>query len=112
MPQTAEAWRQLVAIYGSKAWKGDPSHAPIAWEVRWILKRPKSHLNASGGLKASAPLFHTATPDTDNLVKSTKDALNGIAWKDDAQVYHEIAWKEWQEPGERTGAEITIREVL
>lgn len=112
MPRSAQAWRELVAIHGRKAWTGEPSHAPIALEVRWILPRPKSHWTASGGLKASAPLFHVQTPDTDNLVKSTKDALNGITWRDDAQVYHEIAWKEWQEPGETPGAEITIREAI
>jgi len=30
--------------------------------------------------------FHTIRPDLDNLVKAVKDSLNGVVWKDDAQV--------------------------
>ncbi|MBR1418687.1 MAG: RusA family crossover junction endodeoxyribonuclease [Synergistaceae bacterium] len=28
-------------------------------------------------------------PDTDNILKIIKDALNGVMWKDDAQVVHD-----------------------
>ena len=28
----------------------------------------------------------TSRPDLDNIIKNVKDALNGVAWKDDAQV--------------------------
>lgn len=30
--------------------------------------------------------YHTSTPDWDNVGKICSDALNGIVWKDDAQV--------------------------
>lgn len=30
--------------------------------------------------------WHTCVPDADNLAKSVKDALRGLAWEDDRQV--------------------------
>lgn len=30
---------------------------------------------------------HTGKPDCDNLIKAILDALNGLAWRDDAQVF-------------------------
>lgn len=30
--------------------------------------------------------YHTGRPDADNLAKAANDALNGIVWRDDAQI--------------------------
>jgi Holliday junction resolvase RusA-like endonuclease len=37
----------------------------------------------------------TKKPDIDNLTKAILDALNGIAWNDDAQVAQITAKKVW-----------------
>ena len=36
-------------------------------------------------------------PDTDNILKIIKDALNGVFWKDDAQVVHDEITKVYAE---------------
>jgi Holliday junction resolvase RusA-like endonuclease len=36
--------------------------------------------------KRQANRWHTAKPDADNIAKLVGDALNGIAWRDDAQI--------------------------
>lgn len=36
---------------------------------------------------------HTKKPDLDNLIKFTKDCLNGVAWHDDSQVVEYGAMK-------------------
>lgn len=45
------------------------------------------------------------TPDYDNIGKIIGDALNGIAWADDKQVYDGRVRKFWSETG---GVEVTI----
>lgn len=39
---------------------------------------------------------HTIKPDLDNLAKAVKDALNGIAWVDDAQIDRMTVRKAWR----------------
>ncbi len=45
-------------------------------------------------------------PDLDNLTKSVLDGLNGVVWKDDRQVIHLDAWKEWVPSGQ--GVQIAL----
>lgn len=51
---------------------------PVKLTVRAIFPRPQIH--------DPAVRSHTVKPDLDNIVKSIKDALNGVAWRDDSQV--------------------------
>lgn len=39
--------------------------------------------------------YHTKRPDLDNLIKSIKDAMNGVWYKDDSQVVSLVAEKRW-----------------
>jgi len=49
--------------------------------------------------------WHTQKPDRDNIEKAIKDALNGIAFLDDAQVANGSCQKIW---GERAEARVTV----
>ena len=46
-------------------------------------------------------IFHTTTPDKDNLEKAMMDALNGILWKDDKQIVSGRTTKQYGEAGIR-----------
>jgi Holliday junction resolvase RusA-like endonuclease len=62
---------------------------PISINLTFVMPRPKAHFGTgrnAGGLKTSAPKYHTKKPDIDNLVKFVFDCLNGIVWVDDAQI--------------------------
>lgn len=61
--------------------------APVRCKLVCTFARPRSHLTSSGALRKGAPVLHVYTPDTDNLAKFVMDALNGVYYKDDAQVY-------------------------
>lgn len=64
-------------------------HGPVAISVTFYLPRLKGHYGTgknAGTVKLSAPTYHTSKPDLDKLLRCVKDALTGIAWKDDAQV--------------------------
>ena len=68
-----------------------PAAAPLSGPLRCVLRftfaRPRSHCTATGALKRSAPRMHVYKPDTDNLAKFVLDALNGVYYKDDSQIY-------------------------
>jgi Holliday junction resolvase RusA-like endonuclease len=85
-----------------------PVAGPVEIWINFVYARPKSHLKADGSLKASAPLHHVQVPDVDNLVKTVKDGLKGIAWKDDCQVVAVHAEKRWAEGGDGSGTVVTI----
>lgn len=56
---------------------------PIALRVTFVMPRPK---NQHWKTKPTPRYGHTKKPDIDNLLKSLKDALTGLAWVDDSQV--------------------------
>lgn len=67
-----------------------PFECPIAIHAEFLMQRPKNHYRTgknSHVLKDTAPIKHTGRPDLDNLVKFVCDALNGIFYRDDAQIY-------------------------
>lgn len=71
--------------------KGYPSDSPIFMKIDFFFKIPKSWTKK----KKEEAKWHTSKPDTDNLVKSIKDALNGVAYKDDSQVCYIQARKQY-----------------
>ena len=75
------------------------------------FKRPKSHYRSNGLLKQSAPAYLIVKKnDLDKLVRSTLDALTGIAFKDDCQVTNLSATKRYCNEDEVVGADILINE--
>ena len=65
----------------------------VSLVLKFYLPRPKSHYGKYGIKEKCLLLYHTSKPDLDNMVKAVKDALKGIVWHDDSQVYHTIATK-------------------
>jgi len=77
---------------------------PVKLTLAFQFRYPKSW---SKKRKAETH-YHASKPDTDNLIKGIKDALNGIAYRDDAQVVHVEAIKYY---GERDLIIIEIEEA-
>lgn len=66
------------------AWgKKTKTHGPLRVVVNAWFRRPKSK---TWKTKPMPAFFHTTKPDADNVLKSVLDALNGVAWVDDASV--------------------------
>ena len=85
-----------------------PLEGPVALRVVFVLPRPKRLIWKR---REMPRVPHTSRPDLDNLVKSTKDALNGLAWRDDSQVVELSAGKCYASGNELPGVEIAIEEV-
>lgn len=68
---------------------------PIQLHVKFMLPRPMRLIWKTRPM----PLVrHITKPDADNLVKALKDALTGIAWRDDCQVC-ELHVEKWYAGG-------------
>lgn len=73
---------------------------PFAVDITLVLDRPASHFRVGGGLSAAgrrAP-FPTRKPDVDNVAKLALDALNKLAWRDDAHAVFVSVEKAWASP--------------
>jgi Holliday junction resolvase RusA-like endonuclease len=113
-PQTADLWkRRIIRVIEERIKIQFPNYpGAICFSATFIFPRPKSHFYARKNertLRASAPVFHTKKPDTDNLLKALKDAISQTkVWKDDSQVclYGGIS-KDWTED-EVGGMEVEI----
>lgn len=67
-------------------------------DVKHRVERPmlKSFSKKKYAAALSRELLPTSRPDFDNYAKMV-DALNGIVWKDDAQICHYEMWKVFSE---------------
>jgi Holliday junction resolvase RusA-like endonuclease len=76
------AFKAAVQMAASQAYSGPPLEGPIGMDLTFIFPRPKSVPKKYG----EGRQWHTVKPDRDNLQKSVQDALNGILYRDDAQI--------------------------
>lgn len=109
-----KSWRQAV-IEAALALEREATRGPVAVEMTFYLKRPKSHYRTGKHahlLRELAPLHPAGMPDLSKLVRSTEDALTAVGlWADDAQVVTCSAVKVWCPRDHAPGAHITVREI-
>lgn len=56
---------------------------------------PKSWSKKKKALAAEQKVPKVTKPDADNIIKAVCDGLNGVAWKDDAQIVRLYCYKEY-----------------
>jgi Holliday junction resolvase RusA-like endonuclease len=78
--KTRKAKEEIRALVKA-AYKGEP--LTCALNVELVFNFPKS----KNLIKRYGHTYHTKKPDLDNLTKLVLDALNGVLWVDDAQIY-------------------------
>lgn len=82
-----KGWQQLVAEQAQAVARDGLFIGPVVLSVVFQLPRPQS--------LPKRVLHHTKKPDLDKLVRSTKDALKGVLYADDAQVVQLHAQKSY-----------------
>lgn len=80
----------------------------LAIDIMAHFPIPKSVSKKKADMMRSGKIRPTKKPDIDNCIKSICDALNGIAYYDDAQIVEVTVWKFYSDEPK---AEITIRAV-
>lgn len=81
-------WASIISLRAQEAGL-HPVEGPISINLHFVMPRLKSHFGTgkkAAQLREDAPTWHIVKPDLDKLVRCVKDALTGIAWRDDSQV--------------------------
>lgn len=104
-----QPWSSLISMM-AQAQGLRPSERPCKLSMDFVFPRPKGHLRSNGyELKPSAPKHHIGKPDLDKLKRCVQDALTGIAYRDDSQVFkHGESGKRYAKNGEQPGVHIIV----
>jgi Holliday junction resolvase RusA-like endonuclease len=116
--RNVKPWRAFVA-HAAIAAKVPLFQGPVSMSVVFLFQRPANHYRRDGTLKPlnpslasatsqEAPAYHCVPPDRDKILRSTQDALSGLAYEDDARVVDGDCKKRWCVGDERPGALITV----
>lgn len=81
---------------------------PVYLWISFVMPRPASMMWKTKPMPAE---HHTKKPDLDNLLKSVKDAMTGVVWRDDSQVAMVEASKRIAGGDEKPGTSICVREL-
>ena len=75
-------------------------YVKVEINVYYQLEKPhfiKHGINSEGHKKLSGEILPTKKPDVDNIAKTILDALNGVIYRDDAQVIELVVKKSYIE---------------
>ena len=101
-------WKAAVALAWQQRTTEPPLEGPVYLSVSFVMPRP-GRLDAKR--YSGRAMWHDKKPDCDNLVKSLKDALSGLAWKDDAQVCQLMCSKSYAASEEQPHCEIYVERI-
>ena len=88
---------------------GRRTESPVKVSITAYYKIPKSASKAKTASMECGDILPTKKPDLDNIAKCVCDALNGVAYNDDAQVcWLKLSKKYSDDPK----IEVTVREVI
>lgn len=94
-------WESKIAAAAGSQANGTLLMGPLTLTIDFYLARPKSLPKKTA--------HHIKRPDLDKLIRGATDALTGVIWKDDAQVYTVTATKAYAATeDEAPRAEFTI----
>lgn len=86
-PKGLDAWRTTLG-WAARAVAGQPFENGVVTVVRFFMQPPKS-------LPKTKLVRHQKRPDYDKLVRAVNDALTGILWRDDSQVFSSLVEKHY-----------------
>jgi len=86
-PTKTVSYEKMIGSLAKQYMNGrKPSKRPIEIDVVMFFEVPKSWPKWKQEAALNGLIAHTTKPDADNVLKALKDALNDIAWQDDAYV--------------------------
>ena len=107
-PPKTKRWESVAKAILRIGWNGPPLEGPVRVEVRQVEARPKRFKGPAH--RHPCPL-NGKHPDADNVAKAVLDSIQGIAFKDDAQLTELRTFKVWASAGESPKVEIRVSAV-
>lgn len=100
-PKKTKNYESMIASIAKAGMRGrKPTNNPVLLGLDMIYPIPASWPQWKKNGAIAGMIVPTVKPDSDNVEKAVKDALNGIAWVDDCQVVTTIKSKIYGvEPG-------------
>lgn len=92
-PKENREAKDTLAVFAVRAMNGRaPLEGPLTLTATFYFVRPKSKTRK----RPPDPFpYPSGKPDTDNLIKLISDGMNGIVYRDDAQIVTVLAGKRW-----------------
>lgn len=106
-PNETKKYESKVLSYYNRENRGIQLQGDLTVEIEGIFSIPKSASKIKASKMISGEIPHTSKPDCDNMGKICLDALNGVAYNDDATINKLIISKRY---GEDPKVRITIIE--
>lgn len=107
-------WMQVVATYARMKYRGPLLTGGIILNATFCFHRKKGHYTATGKLskKGRENPNHTVKPDRDKLLRAVQDAMSGIVYKDDCQIWTGDTKKVYVGLDEPEGVLIEIEDTI
>lgn len=100
-------FKAAVERAAERSWTGRPMEGPIVLICLFVMPRPG---RLTWKRRPMPRVEHTSKPDGDNLIKAVKDAITGIIWKDDDQVWMGVPVKVIASGNEKPHTQVWIAE--
>jgi Holliday junction resolvase RusA-like endonuclease len=112
-PSRTERAEANVRLAWIEAGKPRLDDGAIDLRVEAVLERPQAHYRVDGtlGARGERSPWPVRKPDLDNVVKLVCDALNGAAYRDDAQIVAVRAVRRWANAGEAAHLRVRVEQV-
>jgi Holliday junction resolvase RusA-like endonuclease len=96
--RTVAAEREILTLFKQARRDPRPLTGPVLLTIEAVFPIPAKWPKALRDFALTGRLYCTSKPDRDNIEKLVADALNGIAWCDDAQVVDGPVLKRYGQP--------------
>ena len=95
-PDKTRSYEAMVQVHAQQA-GARPLEGPLWVHITAFFRAPKNLTRAERAKLAGGQWWACKTPDCDNVAKIVCDALNAVAYRDDAQVVHLAVVKRYAE---------------
>lgn len=98
-PPKVKQFKSLLRSLAVRQYNRPPLLGPLSVSLTFYRPVQKSISQSERERRLSNQSKPVVKPDTDNYIKATLDALNGVLWHDDAQIVKITGEKRYSENG-------------